>query len=712
MADKVKLAFSKELKALITANNPEGVKAFIEANQDNPDFDPAYMAGSPFPSPLGLAVTNGSFASVKLLHALYIRKGIVILDSTYVSSDNHTLMMRALKSNNVELFVYMYEEMRLSLRDNHYHKISDIPCSPPMKAKLASYLAKEQEYLLLVKKGNLQEVKTFFETNPNIKHNKRWATDDTPLLTAIEHGYMRLVHHYSKLGVYNRFKVQESAIKYGSVNLVKYLRKNTICDFEPNNWSLPALALAAKHGHLPLARFFIEIEQEQEQKKNFVPRSTIHRVEILWEAVASGNILLVRYLYEELRFELTYLKGEINSRGIVTTLSVHNTPCTPEMKTLLEGYQKNETEYLRFVAEGDHQKVEAFLRDNPSVNPNARTAAGDTPLSIAAKRGHIPLVNYFATDEKFRHEEMRADVNLRAQVFGSGNLVMVKHLIKKKILGLWHAEGRGGVIYLMDAAKSGSVPLVRYLIEEKKCNFSDDPWKSTAVLMHGVKSGSVELVQYLYSKRFFLLAFCSPSNEKLLNAAETPEMKKLLTDYTKQEKEYLSIIENGTLDDVLKYIQEHPGLNLLAKNAEGDTADQVASDKRKYDIVGYLRPLRATYIKPTPTPGALSYHMPGPRPAPVTNNNANTNAGTTHAHSTMAQASLSSVRNLHRGAGNLLRLSRAHAPPRAQAQTKPQAADCDSDDDDSDNHQQRIPGEKDSSRVLAARPQGPKRPKK
>lgn len=148
---------------------------------------------------------------------------------------------------------------------------------------------------------------------------------------------------------------------------------------------------------------------------------------------------------------------------------------------------------------GDLEKIKEMI--NCGADINIRSKTGDTPLIVAS-------YNFYYEIAKFLIEK-GAYLNLKEYAFGNTALIFAIQLEGESadIAGLLIEKGADtnvknneGVTALIEAINSGSIKLVKLLIEKGKAdvNLRDD--KGNSALMYAAQDGSLEIVQYLVEK--------------------------------------------------------------------------------------------------------------------------------------------------------------------------------------------------------------------
>ena len=228
------------------------------------------------------------------------------------------------------------------------------------------------------------------------------------------------------------------------------------------------------------------------------------------------------------------------------------------------------------------------------ANVNAFNNEGETPLD-AAIMFKPEMITYLI--------EQGADVNAThgdgetplLQLAAQGNLAMLKHLVKH---GAVFKDDQNNAALLL-AAYTGDLPTVRYLIETHDADANDIP-EFGSVLFAAVMSGSLDLVKYLVEEQGVKInADYSPPIvyvQAYVHKGQTEDVMRYLIDrglnikidqenpYVYSDKTPLIHAAESNKIGLLKYLVEH-GADVNIPDERGRTVLVYA---KSLELIGYL----------------------------------------------------------------------------------------------------------------------------
>ena len=146
--------------------------------------------------------------------------------------------------------------------------------------------------------------------------------------------------------------------------------------------------------------------------------------------------------------------------------------------------------------------------ENQKVGKNERVSQtyqshefcqGDTPIHIACKNGHLPVVQYLIEQQKF-------DINIKGfqektplhYACEKDHLPIVEYLISKG--ANINAKDRGGDYVIHYACRKGLLPIVQYLIEQQNVDIDIKNKYEETPLQYACEKGHLPIIEYLISK--------------------------------------------------------------------------------------------------------------------------------------------------------------------------------------------------------------------
>lgn len=362
------------------------------------------------------------------------------------------------------------------------------------------------------------------------------------------------------------------------------------------------------------------------------------------------NFAALKFLVENCKVEL--IKNEPNYQKVSPLLISTYHKHIEIVKYLISiGCDINQTDEeentpLFLASELNSLELVKFFIENGAIShPDME---GVTPIHIASRKGNLEIVKYLVSiGTNFNHEDkgkrtsfwsacsnghmavakflaaIGADVKAGTPFF---NVCQHSHLDVLKFL-VEHCKGdsqkekpdKEGATSLMVACAKGDLRVVKYLVEDLRCNLIQQDRKGKDALWFACSSGKLEVVKYLNSIGLFDLSKSSKvavemghldiisyfgslgykwRDFDLLNIAAgkghlsivsylismgTPFLKKL---DSKGNSALLNAIRNGKLD-VAKFLISM-GANVNHKNSRDEQALHLASQSGSVDMVKFL----------------------------------------------------------------------------------------------------------------------------
>ena len=144
--------------------------------------------------------------------------------------------------------------------------------------------------------------------------------------------------------------------------------------------------------------------------------------------------------------------------------------------------------------EGDLDIVRAMV-ERTQVDLEARIGSGWTPLHLAARNGHLPVVQYLCEQgaDKEERDHIHGDTPLHWAAF-NGHLPVVQYLCEQGADK--EARGDNGWTSLHSAASRGRLPVVQYLCEQGVDKEARDDNGNTPLHI-AARYGQLSVVKYL-----------------------------------------------------------------------------------------------------------------------------------------------------------------------------------------------------------------------
>ena len=222
----------------------------------------------------------------------------------------------------------------------------------------------------------------------------------------------------------------------GSINSVKYLINNHNSD--PNitdNDGMTCLHRSCRNGHIDITQYLIEVQHCDINKTDNEGRMLVHH------AAQSGNFDLVQYL--------------ITEQGLSPT-----------------AVDKNGLTALHYASVSLNLSLVKELITTYQLDPHQADSNGKLPIHYAAKSGDILLLELYVKD--YKCSLSLTDKN-RWNIFHyssfKGHLHFIKHVTShhSHSISLLHSISKKGYMPLHYARQNGHTRLVKFLIEDMKC---------------------------------------------------------------------------------------------------------------------------------------------------------------------------------------------------------------------------------------------------
>jgi ankyrin repeat protein len=237
------------------------------------------------------------------------------------------------------------------------------------------------------------------------------------------------------------------------------------------------------------------IYQKQHISKDYKgnERRLIEVIPIMQWAVLKGNYDLLDYLIDNARFDI----NDIDSEGKIAMHYAAESCNLEVVKYLVEkGADINDIDSegkiaMHYAAEsGNLEVVKYLVEKGDRVNVVDEECKG--MIYYAVRSGNLKLIEYLVEEKGLNVNDV--DVKYERTMHyavSSGRLDIIEYVIKKG--GYMTVAGP----MILDAAKFGSVDLVRYLVDNQGADVNVVYSNNKTLMHYAVGSGSVDLVRYL-----------------------------------------------------------------------------------------------------------------------------------------------------------------------------------------------------------------------
>lgn len=247
----------------------------------------------------------------------------------------------------------------------------------------------------------------------------------------------------------------------GCLPVVKYLIDYGCNPSLGNEEGVTPLHHSCEHGYLDIVKYLIE-------NIGCRPAGDFWGITPLYLACENGHLVIVKYLVEEAKCDpkfirrdgRTYLHAATSSRSLDIMkflMDKHN--CKLQQDTAGKSP-------LHLAASAGNLSILSFLVD---VNPEIKDRYKKTPLHYASQKGHLEVVKHLVdTHHCDPLCKDREDFTPLEWASTNGELNLVKYLAALHLCAPERCIHCKSSLYL--AAQEGHLELVKYFIEELKCD--------------------------------------------------------------------------------------------------------------------------------------------------------------------------------------------------------------------------------------------------
>lgn len=416
--------------------------------------------------------------------------------------------------------------LMVAIASNHSHIVKYLA-----KLKVPSPPASTNALHIAVEKQNLGMVKhltRYFSCNPNSKHS---TLSLTPLHVAAREGNLGIVKYLiTKLkcdpSINGGCGVQpvHSAATRGHVHILKYLIEVHGCNPSAiDEYGETPLYVAADRGHLPVFRY-LALEHGCNPHQVIYNSTTIfHR------AALQGHLDIIKFFIFELKCDFNY-KGVFGGNllhyaafgGHLDTVkylidvvgfdplfkddkkrtALHNAALQGSLSLLkyligkkCDPYDTdtdNRNAIIHAAAENGNVRIVQYFIEELGVDKNYQDPVlGYSLLSLAAQRGHLPVVLYLLKiGSNLCDGQLLSPLDHAAN---GGQLIIVEHLMSH--YPEMYKSSKKTHFPLFHAAVSGHLQVLRYFID--KTNIFLNEYHKERLLLAVVSSGNLDIAKYL-----------------------------------------------------------------------------------------------------------------------------------------------------------------------------------------------------------------------
>ncbi|KAL5483958.1 hypothetical protein EMCRGX_G020379 [Ephydatia muelleri] len=241
-----------------------------------------------------------------------------------------------------------------------------------------------------------------------------------------------------------------------------------------------------------------------------------------------------------------------------------------------------------------------YLIEKKGYDQMRKNEQGNTPLHMAAIGGNLDIMKYLIEERKCCPESLGqwGRIPLHHASEDDKNLVMVKYLVEKHGCDPCRKDEQGNAPLHL-AAMTGSLNILRYFVEKRKCNprylveqYGCDPYEedengNTVPALVSMFTNNVDVLMYLIEERK-----CGPLG--CHNQLDTSLLHRACK-------------KNGNLA-MVKYLIEKQGYDQMGKNEQRDTPLHMAAFGGNLDVMIYLIEERKCSPKSQGQLGRLPLH--------------------------------------------------------------------------------------------------------
>ena len=359
------------------------------------------------------------------------------------------------------------------------------------------------------------------------------------------------------------------AVFGGRMENIKYLIDELKFDIGVTDGQGKSLVyLASEEGSVELVRYLIEEKGCDPLQEIPVGNSIAGRIP-LHHASYIGNFPVVQYLVRQHGCDGSHhdaddvtplmaaaQQGHMNILRLFCLEKKCNVNVLDKQRKTCHWYAslKGRVEVVKFLVEECGADI-----DLPDVN-------GKTAVLIAAEESHLPLVEYLVNEHNCKVDgRNKAGIGLIHFAAYKNWAGIVRSLVQKGVNP--EAPDSSGLMPIHHAAEANAIEVLRYLIEERKCNpnaISEDSAGWTP-LLRACRKGKLEIVRYLLLERQVSM---KPTKEKLTSPLHMAALQ-------------------GRLE-VVQFLCDNCSIELDLPDKQGATPLHLAAFEGHFEVVQYL----------------------------------------------------------------------------------------------------------------------------
>ena len=384
--------------------------------------------------------------------------------------------------------------------------------------------------------------------------------------------------------------VLHKAVISGNLELFKYLIGNK-CDPEwQGEYEKTALHVACAHGHLEIIKYALEELHCDCSCMDDAGYTPLH-----YTALHDGHLDLIKYMLTKCDSYIPGYKGRTLLHSVCEAGKVAIMKYLMEEKSLDVYYKDYEgNTAIHVAAENGHLDIMKYLAER-NVDLKCRGYLGRTPLHNACMKGHLHVV-IFLIEEKgcnphCKDDDGRSLIHVAA---ANGMINMVKYLVEKQACDLFSMDNQKNTA-IHYAAQSGSTELLKYVIG-KNCNPRSLGLMDKAPIHFAYVKGHMEVVRYLIEEEKCDVCYNGESRDSVIELAVNGgnvELIKYLTNILFDDPCELSEASvkqacNAGHVRIVQYFLENGFCRLSFKDKDDRTMLHYAASAGNMDIIKYL----------------------------------------------------------------------------------------------------------------------------
>eukprot|EP00731_Ephydatia_muelleri_P016933 Em0010g31a len=293
------------------------------------------------------------------------------------------------------------------------------------------------------------------------------------------------------------------AASIGNLDILRYFIEQRQCDSDCKGKVGRTLLHAAcqkKENPLIIVKYLIDEHQADPSRKDGQGNTPLH------VAARNGSLDILKYLIEERQCN-PQCKGHLGRTPLHGACQMNDNLAM--VKYLVEEWGGNPSEKddqkntpLHIAALCGSLNILLYLIEQRQCNPHLKGALGRTPLHHACQNDNLAMVTYLinkhGADFNAKDDQENTPLHLAAE---TGSLNVMKYLIEQRQCNP-QCKGRTGRTPLHTACvKNDNLPTVKFLIDEYRVNHNIKDDLESTPLHAAASSGSLDILKYLIEQR-------------------------------------------------------------------------------------------------------------------------------------------------------------------------------------------------------------------